>query len=459
MWEGSTSTTFAHTWSVVDRMRQSFESANLSWMIGNRNCVGYSDTVYDQRYVQSPTAEPLSEDMERLVRSELATKFYECMAYSLMCTLKFRYGWDPWSVSARHMLVIKRPRLPPEMFVPRSRRLRRQLLGFADTHVAFYVESIDYAFKPGEEFSVKWLGRYVWRAWFHRHGGRPPFLGHQKFAKPIGLNGNTHGEIQKLREFHRSLCDAVSIGLDQQEFPKISTRAPTLRMRLENKKPDPPPPQELRTYKERGRELAHLFRAIVIVVDDQALRYRDPDTCRPVPMPHLPKRVFADREKEQDWIVSQYSVLLCKTGDDAHISSPINFQHLYDSGKAFPVNRPDCRDDEAINVVRVKIDTALEFVFDLIQREREAIPSLGSAADMEDRQHSEACEKWVDGVMAHAGRVGIDKNGFTWEAVRRAKAALNGEAFDSDQTHPLWNYLGGSALPLDSIDSTDDDRI
>ncbi|KAI0894364.1 hypothetical protein F4806DRAFT_498145 [Annulohypoxylon nitens] len=406
-----------------------------------------SSTFYDQRYVQSPTAEPLSEEMERLVRCELATKFFECIAYGFVCTLESRYGWDPW-LSHRHMLVIKRPRLPPEMFVPRSRLLRRQLLGFADSHVAFYVESIDHAFK---QVNLNWLGRYVWRAWFHRHGGRPPFLGHQKFAKPIGLNGNTHGEIQKLREFHRSLCDSVSIGLDQQELPKIiSTEAPTLRMRLENRKPDPPPPQELKTYKERGRELAHLFRAIVIVVDDQALKYRDPDTCRPVRTPHIPMRGLADQEKERDWIVSQYSVLLCKTGDDAHLSSPIDFQHLYDSGKAFPVNRPDCSNDEAINIVRVKIDTALEFVFDLIQREREAIPSLGSAADLEDRQHLEACEKWVNGVMEHAGRVGIDKNGFTWEAVRRAKAALNGEAFDRDQTEPPWNYLGSTALPLGS---------
>lgn len=36
--------------------------------------------------------------------------------------------------------------------------------------------------------------------------------------------------------------------------------------------------------------------------------------------------------------------------------------------------------------------------------------------------------------MEHAGRVGIDANGFTWEAVRRAKAAQNGEAFNEDQT-------------------------
>ncbi|EMR71404.1 hypothetical protein UCREL1_1549 [Eutypa lata UCREL1] len=143
------------------------------------------------------------------------------------------------------------------------------------------------------------------------------------------------------------------------------------------------------------------------------------------------------------------------TGDEEHLSSPISFQSLYDSGKALPVNRPDY-DDDGISVVRVKIDTALEFLLDLIHRERETMPSIGLAAEMENRQHLEACEKWVDGVMEHAGRVGIDRNGFTWEAVRRAKAALNGEAFDEYQTDPLWNHLGTTLLPVAWVDPPDE---
>ncbi|KAI0454266.1 hypothetical protein F5B21DRAFT_514852 [Xylaria acuta] len=119
---------------------------------------------------------------------------------------------------------------------------------------------------------------------------------------------------------------------------------------------------------------------------------------------------------------------------DAHLSSPVSFQALYDSGKAFAVERADC--DDGIDVVRVKIDKALEFVLGLIRREREAIPYVGLAAETEDRQHLKACGKWVDSVMAHARNVGIDTNGLTWEAVRRAKVALNGEAFDEHQVSP-----------------------
>ncbi|KAI1495611.1 hypothetical protein F5X99DRAFT_425893 [Biscogniauxia marginata] len=327
--------------------------------------------------------------MVRLVRSQLATLFYERMAFGILYTLRFRYEWSVYCVKYH-------------------------------VHVAVYFDWLDEAFLYAHYgFETKILGRYIWRKWFHWHGGRPPFLGYQRFAKPIGLTGSKPRDIQNLREFHRSLCDAVSIGLSQQELPKPSPLTHrSSQMRLQPRNPKLSQLTNLRTYKEKGREMAHL-------------------------------------EKIRDWNVSQHSVLLFKTGDDAHLSSPISFQSLYDSGKALPVNRPDC-DDDGISVIRVKIDTALEFVFDLIHRERETIPSIGLAAEIENRQHLEACEKWVDGVMEHAGRVGIDTNGFTWEAVRRAKAALNGEAFDKDQINPLWNYLGMTTLPVGWIDPPDE---
>lgn len=44
-WESATPSTFVHMWSIVDRMRGSFENMSLSWVIGDRNCVGYSETM------------------------------------------------------------------------------------------------------------------------------------------------------------------------------------------------------------------------------------------------------------------------------------------------------------------------------------------------------------------------------------------------------------------------------
>ncbi|KAI1772335.1 hypothetical protein F4818DRAFT_427125 [Hypoxylon cercidicola] len=298
---------------------------------------------YDQRYAQSPTAEPLSEDMVCLVRSQLATLFYERMAYGLQCSRTFRLEWCASGPSLRSF---DQPRLPPKIFVSRSWLVRNRLLEYADVHVAVYFDWYPTDFSSGHNgFETRKLGRYIWRKWFYWHDGRPPFLGYQRFAKPIGLKGSRPRDIQNVREFHRSLCNAVSVGLNQQELPKPSPSTHrSSQMRSQSTNPKPPQYTNLRTYKDRGREMAHLFRAIVIIVDNQVSQYKEPGIYRPVSTPH------EYRHKEKDWSVSQYSVLLFRTGDDAHLSSPISFQSLYDSGKALPVNRPDY-DDDGISVI------------------------------------------------------------------------------------------------------------
>ncbi|KAI1735849.1 hypothetical protein F4680DRAFT_294604 [Xylaria scruposa] len=396
-----------------------------------------NNSFYDQRYAQPPTIEPLSEDMVRLVRSQLTSIFYERIAYGFLCTQQFQLGWCQGGM----MRCFNQPCLPPEFFIASSRHVRDHLMEYADVHVAVYFSSLDGIYRGFED---RKLGRYIFRKWFHWHDGRPPFLGHQTLAKAIGLKGDESRDIQGIWKFHRSLCDAVSVGLNQQELPESSL--PMNRSVLS------PYPKGRGKNTDQHREISHLFRAIVIIADDQVMQHKEPDICRPILPPESKERdALAHIEKKRDWAVSQYSVLLFKTGDDAHLSSPVSFQPLYDSGKAFPVKRPDCNGSssvDGIDVVRVKLDTALEFVLNLIRREREAIPYLELAAEMDDRQHLEACEKWVDIVTAHARKVGIDTNGFTWEAVRRAKAALNGEAFHGYQISPPWDHLGSTSLPM-----------
>ncbi|KAI1178104.1 hypothetical protein F4777DRAFT_576410 [Nemania sp. FL0916] len=418
------------------------------------------DRFYDQRYAKSPTAEPLSEAMVRLMRSQLATLFYERIALGYTSTYKFRFEWHEYTYNGRPTLIrgFKRPRLPTKYFTRRSRPARDHLLEYADVHVAVYFDWFD------KDCQTRHLGRYIWRKWFHLHQGRPPFLGYQKFAKPIALiMGSEPRSIKSVRDFHRSLCDAVSVGLRQQELPKPSP--PTRRFsRLLSQLRIPPSSQSqsqltnLRTYEAIGREMAHVFRAIVIIVDNQVSQYREPET-RGVALwsPELqaPYTQRPSMEKRRDWSTSQYSVLLLRTRDDAHLSCPISFQSLYDSGKALTLDRPDCNND-GMNVVRVKIDTALEFVFDLIVKEREMVPHVGLAANIENEQHLQACEKWVDGVIEEASIVGIDENGFTWEAIRRAKAAINGEAFSKNQINPVWNTLGTAHLGMDYVDPPDE---
>ncbi|KAI0143704.1 hypothetical protein GGR57DRAFT_518184, partial [Xylariaceae sp. FL1272] len=164
---------------------------------------------------------------------------------------------------------------------------------------------------------------------------------------------------------------------------------------------------------------------------------------------HCKKSWFCYPQQYKEWVYSQFSVLLVRTGDDAHLSSPVSFQSLYDMKKALPVNRPDLGQDASENgmdVVRVNIDTALEFILDLIRREQETVPHVGLAAETEMAQQEKTCEDWVEGVMNHADRVGIDVNGFTWEAVRRVQAAKNGEAFHQYEVNPICDMIGPCPL-------------
>ncbi len=140
-----------------------------------------------------------------------------------------------------------------------------------------------------------------------------------------------------------------------------------------------------------------------------------------------------------------------RTRDDGHLSQPIDFQPLFDCGRALPLAREDCGSWE--DAVRVRLDHALEFIENLIQREEGALPDVREAAEALESELDELCEQWIDQVLARAAKVGVDNNGFTWHAMRRACARLNREAFDIDQVAPDWLSLirwiiggGGSVM-------------
>lgn len=168
---------------------------------------------------------------------------------------------------------------------------------------------------------------------------------------------------------------------------------------------------------------------MLIVVDEQVCR----ENTERAPAAKGPTLQYYD-ERNLQRELPQYNVLLIKTGDDRHLSSPICFESLVESGMTLAVNRLDVGGNmEGEDVVRVKIDVAMKFILDLMRREEEALPSVGQAAKTLRGEHEKACERWVGRVMKHAQKFGIDNNRFTWQGIRRAEARLNGEAFDVDQ--------------------------
>ena len=137
-------------------------------------------------------------------------------------------------------------------------------------------------------------------------------------------------------------------------------------------------------------------------------------------------------------------MLLVKTGDDDHsLSAPISFQPLFESGQVVPL---DCGDHpgEGYNpehMVRVRLDHALAFVEGLIRREEKALPHLQEGRESLQNELNELCDGWINRVLEHASSVGWDKNGFTWMAMGRARARVNGEAFDGNQIAPSWDDI------------------
>jgi hypothetical protein len=132
-----------------------------------------------------------------------------------------------------------------------------------------------------------------------------------------------------------------------------------------------------------------------------------------------------------------------KTGDDAHLSSPISFSPLFGAGLACDVNRDDYTggpgDEET--AVRVSFDVAVRFIWDLLQSEKEAFDKLAKRDQVLEEEQDHRFQDWLEDVVSHAEEVGMDHNLSMWFACRRALARANNEAFDENQVYPVWERL------------------
>ncbi|EWG53225.1 hypothetical protein FVEG_17076 [Fusarium verticillioides 7600] len=187
--------------------------------------------------------------------------------------------------------------------------------------------------------------------------------------------------------------------------------------------------------------MSHLFRALYLVVDKQSL----PDTIGPYYVP--PGLEGYGRIHKLNHLVEKQlkpcTILLVKRGDDAHLSSPISFLPLFEAGPASNLNRDDyisCSGDEE-TAVRVSFDVAVRFVWDLLQREKEAFEELAKRDQVLEQEQDTRFQVWLQDVMSHSEELGMDHNLFIWFASRRALARANNEAFDESQVYPVWERL------------------
>lgn len=391
------------------------------------------------------TTRPLSDDMLYRLRKELEAIYFEETACAARQTDEFRFGW-----SREHFMTMFSEHELREGHIGVSRP-RGSMLQFLNKQIAVYFETS--AQHPGYE--DRRLGRYIAHLWYHMHDGRPPLQRHHYFGKAICFGERSFGcDIPDRRPksigryilpFHKGLCNTLSAHLnDLVSFERYS-----------NFEFWPMPGKGVLSWREHGFDLGHLFRAVFMVVDDQVLEEGTKDRSnandgntteewkrRPMRQPSEDTMAYTQRWTER--LVRHYTVLLVKTGDDNHLSSPISFQSLHESGQTFTVSREDLRNCPESHVVRVKVDVALEFILNLIRKEEAALPELSRAAEALEEEQSLGCERWIDRVLKHAGEVGLDENGFTWMAIRRVRARLVGEAFQDQQVNFPGDHLGYS---------------
>ncbi|KAI1805869.1 hypothetical protein F4811DRAFT_551522 [Daldinia bambusicola] len=105
---------------------------------------------------------------------------------------------------------------------------------------------------------------------------------------------------------------------------------------------------------------------------------------------------------------------MVRTGDDAHLSRPVSFERLVGEGKTTPLALKEGK-------LAKEFGVAMRFLFDLQAEEEATIPSLRQVSATLTEERERACHAWVESVLQYASlrEVGVDGNGFTWEAVRR----------------------------------------
>ncbi|KAL1860422.1 hypothetical protein Daus18300_009195 [Diaporthe australafricana] len=157
-----------------------------------------------------------------------------------------------------------------------------------------------------------------------------------------------------------------------------------------------------------------IYRSVIIILDRQLALERGEDETE------LCNILF-----------ERCSVLLVRTGDEDHLSAPVDLSTLTAAGLTLPLDRSEFALADTIGiqqVVRVRLRTAVRFVMDLERREINASSRLTARKNILDADTLREAESWAEEVFAHAeSNGGIDRNPETWVVVRLAKAHLDGD--------------------------------
>ncbi|KAI0194240.1 hypothetical protein F4808DRAFT_453102 [Astrocystis sublimbata] len=363
----------------------------------------------------------------QVVRRHLTDLFYEDAACCLRFQIPFSHGWSNVLMMEKPEDVMQREGVG----LPQFDLLNKQT-------AVYFVGKERNSGRHGYGYTDRRLGCYIYREWAQLYSGRPNLQRYNSCAKAFQvphLSGSDSLDIAAVVDLHRQLCDSISAWLNEKVVFRYAPRP----QGVESVFPHAVFPQAdvAKTWYEHGFDMGHLFRAILLISDENVI----PEPCPLQPTPttgvdHIAIAAWLER------LMPEARILMVRTGDDAHLSRPVSFASLMDSSKSGQGEGPG-----QLDAVRVTVPVAIRFLHELQAQEEAIYPDLrGMAARMTD-DRERACREWVDSVMRHAERedVGMDGTLDSWIAVRRMWAARDGEKFEDgqdDETHlfPLYSW-------------------
>lgn len=351
-----------------------------------------------------PTPEPISTELAAMTRRELVRSYHKRITFGSLVP-HIRESWSPtWPAGATHVPYLSHgDALPPGLLDKNP--IYASLL---NQTTAVYFEPdfmrchLGEVLEEGHKLDVYWghgceyIARALLAAWLdvHHNDGEIPNLQLSRFfAKPYIIKGRPSlcGPTESTAYTHKAICDE-----------------------LQNAQNKPVSSKDSYTWAEHGCEMGPIYRSVIIIVDKQLALRRGLDTA-----------------EQRDILFKQCSVLLVRTGDEDHLSAPIDLSGLSAAGLDLPLGRsedmlPDSNDRQ--QVVRVRMHTAVRFIMELEKRERNASARLLAMKKVLDMETFREADTWASAVLANAEKNGgIDQDEDAWKAVRLAQAHLDGD--------------------------------
>jgi hypothetical protein len=397
--------TFDPLWGLVDKP-EVFKSAPED-VERHIRCLGRVEN-FSSRYA-GPTPEPLSAELKPRTRQELVHSFHRKMEVDFRQHVRSSWlGESYLSNSCSIPFVVPYlnhgDAVPPKLL--EQRVLGRQILGqitavyfepgFMRCFAGECWDDSDEEFKVYYDNGCAYIGRAMLAAWrevHHFHGELAIRQQYRWFANTIALEGQPGpvGPTEAAIRTHKIICEE-----------------------LQNVQNKPVSSEDPYTWVEHGFEMGPIYRSVIIILDKQLALERGEDEAELC-----------------DILFERCSVLLVRTGDEDHLSAPIDLSTLSDAGLTLSLDRSEAAVIDPVGmqqIVRVRLRTAVRFIMDLERREINASSRLTAQKNVLDADMLREAEIWAEGALAHAESNGsIDRNVDTWEAVRRAQAHLDGD--------------------------------